>query len=169
MTFRTVDKRFIEPAAALSQIPAVDASDAQYWDVRPPARVRAAMEPYVPPEEAKEEPAFDMAPLKGPWNEFLKTHSMKAEAEAFMKPFKELLPACVGDATLLVMGRYRDPVATLRFTGPLNMTRLRAEQPEVIARFTRRRWVETFDKEAFLQEEPVLATAYRGRRLLPVK
>lgn len=154
MSYRTVDKRTFDRT-----LPIQDPDVAQDLAVRPIAEIDPQADPYVP--EKVEEKEYNLTPLKLHFGEFLRHHGRAKEANAWLKDFKSLLPGVVGDASLMVMGDV--PVATFRRDAKLSMKRLAAEQPQIIAKYTRKTVVEEFDEEAFRQEEPLLHQAYRGR------
>ena len=122
---------------------------------------------YEPPSGTLPEVAFDISGLQLYWGEFLNHHGVNAETGKWMKTFKPLLGKLAGDATLLRVGNV--PVATFRNDMQLNMKRLAAEQPHIIAKYTKLKAVEVFDKDEFLEKEPLMHRAYRGRSLRLVK
>jgi len=54
-------------------------------------------------------------------------------------------------------------VATFRRDTKLAVRRLEQEQPQIIAMYTKWRWMEFFDEDTFRQEMPDVHAAYRGR------
>lgn len=106
---------------------------------------------------------FDLRPVKLQWAEFLTHHTAAKSAKQFMDEFKILLRGIAGDATALTLAGRQ--VATFRRDGKLNLTRLRAEQPDLVARYTRIVAEEKFDEAAFLRNEPDVHAAYRGESL----
>jgi hypothetical protein len=124
---------------------------------------------YIDPKASGLEPAtgqskpveYNIKPLKMHFGEFLRHHATAADSTDWMKQFKHLLPGVVSDASLLMIGD--EPVATFRHDAQLSKSRLEKEQPHIIVRYTKMKWVEVFDKEAFQKEEPALYEAYRGR------
>lgn len=123
-------------------------------------KVDSTLEPYVPDPEVPDK-VYDMNRLRLHVGEFLKHHSLAADSEGFKKQFKSLLPGVVGDSTLLVMGDL--PIATFRRDTKLATKRLEQEQPHIITKYTKMRWVPVFDEEAFKAEMPDVHAAYRGR------
>lgn len=118
---------------------------------------------------AKTDIRFELQPLKLYWGEFVQRHAVAADMNAWIKEFKGLLPQVpkLGDATVLTFdGR---EVATYRRDAGLNFARLKAEQPEIVAKYTRRVSETKFDKEAFEKDEPLLYALYRGKQLRLVR
>ena len=128
----------------------------------PLSKVDSSISRYEPSDEIKDVP-FDLK-AKGlalHVGEFLKHHSYAADSEGWKDQFKALLPGVVGDANLMLLGG--EPIATFRRDARLALSKLKKEQPQIIAQFTRWKWVEVFDEEAFKKEMPDVHAAYRGR------
>lgn len=106
---------------------------------------------------------FDLRPVKLQWGEFLMHHTAADAANKFMGEFKTLLRGLAGNATALTLDSRQ--VATFRRDGRLNLTRLKAEQPDLVARYTRIVAKEQFDEDAFRREMPDVHAAYRGESL----
>lgn len=106
---------------------------------------------------------FDLRPVRMQWGTFLQYHSQGAEAEKFMGEFKRLLRQVAGNATVLNLDQRQ--VATFRRDGRLNMKKLKAEQPQIIAKYTRMVCEEKFDEAAFRDGDPDVWAAYRGETL----
>lgn len=117
----------------------------------------------VPATADTPEIRFHLEPIQLQWNEYVMWHGQEAEANRFMKRFKELLPGVVGDANALYLGNHE--VATYRRDAKLNLTQLAKEHPEIITRYTRMMAEERFDEAAFRAEMPDMHAAYRGRSL----
>lgn len=156
MSYTVTDRRRPELFDTLPVENPVVASD---FSQRPVAQVDADVDVYDPPKN--EEKQYDLSPLRLHYGEFLRYHARAKEANGWLKTFKSLLPGVVGDASLMVMGNL--PVATFRRDQKLSMKRLADEQPQIIAKYTRRVVKEEFDEEAFRNEEPLMHQAYRGR------
>lgn len=132
----------------------------------PLSKVDSRVQAVEPPGEG--EPKFielDLKPkgLELHWGEYLNQHSREADSGGWMSQFKKLLPPVVGDSNLLLLGG--DVVATFRRDARLSVSRLAAEQPHIIAKFTKMKWKEVFDEDAFKKEMPDVHAAYRGRSL----
>lgn len=145
---------------------------AQQLATMPLGAVDSRLDPYREPEPesgaAKDVP-FNLK-LKGlelHFGEFLRHHSNAADSENWKDEFKRLLPGVVGDASVLTMGDI--PVATFRRDTKLAQKRLEKEQPHIIAKYTKRKWVEYFDVDTFRVEMPDMYHAYRGRSFRLVK
>lgn len=155
----------ISDRSNVKTIPELDVNDPQLATElakMPLSKVDSRIEPYQPSDDVKEIP-FDLKPkgLELHFGEFLRQHSTAADSTDWKDQFKHLLPGVVGDANLLLMGG--DPVATFRRDARLSKSRLAKEQPHIIAKYTRMKWVEIFDEEAFKAEMPDVHAAYRGR------
>lgn len=130
----------------------------------PLSKVDSRVQAIIPEPDDKFVP-FDLKPkgLELHFGEFLHQHSRAADSDSWTDQFKKLLPAVVGDANLLLMGG--EPVATFRRDARLSLSKLAKEQPHIVAKFTKMKWVEVFDEEAFKAEMFDVWTAYRGRSL----
>jgi hypothetical protein len=162
--YNITDHRVSKARNAFSALPVADADAAAELSARPVESFDGSLDVYEPQPKER---SYDLGTaLRHHFGEFLRYHAVKKESTDWTKQFKLLLPPVVGKSTLLTMGER--PVATFRNTGPLNMALLNNEQPDVITKYTRRKWVEVFDKEAFAAELPHLYEAYRGRRFVLV-
>ena len=146
-------------------VPELDVKDPDLADrlaKMPLSQVDSRVDDYQPSDEAKELP-FDLKPkgLALHFGEYLKQHSVEADSDGWLGQFKKLLPAVVGDANLMLLGG--EPVATFRRDARLSKSKLAREQPHIIAKYTRMKWVEVFDEEAFKNDMPDVHAAYRGR------
>lgn len=149
----------------VASVPELDVKDpvlAKQLASMPLSEVDSGLDAYEPPE-GKKPIEYNIKPLSLHFGEYLKYHSLSADAGGWMKQFKALLPGVVSDASLLVMGDI--PVATFARDSRLNKKRLDAEQPHIVAKYTKMAWVEVFDEEAFKTEMPDVHAAYRGRSL----
>jgi hypothetical protein len=142
-----------------SVLPVKDAVIASSLSQRPVAQIDSTVEAYEP--EPVKEKEFNLRPLQLHFGEYLRYHARKKEATDWTKQFKALLPGVVSDASLMVMGDL--PVATFRRDARLSLSRLEREQPQIVAKYTRRVTKLEFDEEAFRQDEPLMHQAYRGR------
>ena len=148
----------------VKEVPQLDVTDkalANDLAERPSAYIDPKMPALEPDPEEKKPVEYNIKPLKMHFGEFLRHHATAADSGDWLKQFKHLLPGVVGDASQLMMGD--EPVATFRRDAQLSVSRLEREQPGIIAKYTKMKWVEEFDKEAFRREEPALYEAYRGR------
>lgn len=161
--FRMSDNRraAIAQATTVSQLPVRDSLVAGAVASMDVAQIDPEASAYVPAK--KPEQRYDLEALKLIWGEFMLQHAAKKEADGWLKTFKTLLPPVVGDATLLVVGDRE--VARYRRDGKLNMKQLAAEQPHIVAKYTRIMATEQFDEDAFKADEPAMHAAYRGRSL----
>lgn len=117
----------------------------------------------IPATSENPEITFALEPLMLQWGEYLMRHSQKTEATKWIDEFKPLLRRHIGKATLLQLdGR---PVATFRRDAKLNLTQLKKEQPDIVAKYTRIIAEEKFDEKAFLRDMPDVHAAYRGESL----
>lgn len=98
------------------------------------------------------------------WGEFLGHHAAHKVSKGWLDMFKPVLSGAVGEEPTLLTYESRT-VARFRRDGLLNLKLLGQEQPAMVAKYTKMKWVEVFDKEAFEAEEPLLYAAYRARRL----
>lgn len=153
------DRRRIKAVTALDvpdPLLAQDLASRPLATVDPTVPALSAPEPGVPADIE-----YNMRPLKMHFGEFLRHHATAKDSEDWKKQFKKLLPGVVNDASLMVMGD--EPVATFRRDARLSKSRLDKEQPQIVAKYTKMKWVEVFDEEAFKQEMPDVHAAYRGR------
>lgn len=153
------DRRRVE---SMPELDVKDPGLAKELAEMPLSKVDSSIDPYEPSSEIKEIP-FDLKSkgLELHFGEFLRHHSFAADSTGWLDQFKKLAPGVVGDSNLLLLGG--EPVATFRRDAQLSMSRLAKEQPQIIAEFTTRKWVEVFDKEAFRAKMPDVYAAYRGR------
>lgn len=130
----------------------------------PLSKVDSTVKPLIPEPDEKFIP-YDLKPkgLELHFGEFLKHHSLAADSEGWKDQFKKLLPAVVNDADLLLLGG--EPIATFKRDARLSLSQLAREQPQIVAQFTRWKWKEVFDEDAFKEEMPDVHAAYRGRSL----
>lgn len=156
MSFTTNDRRKV---STLDAMPVADEVVANYLASRPVEETDSKVEVYQP--EPVEEVKYNLAPLKLHFGEYLRNHGQAKESALWMKQFKSLLPGVVNDASLMVMGDL--PVATFRRDARLSKSRLDKEQPHIVAKYTKMKWVEVFDEEAFEADMPDVHAAYRGR------
>jgi hypothetical protein len=126
-----------------------------------PAYVDPKMPALEPDPEKKKDTEYNIKPLKMHFGEFLRHHATSADSEDWKKQFKHLLPGVVGDASVLMMGD--EPVATFRRDARLSLSRLAKEQPQIMQKYMKWKWVAVFDEEAFKQEMRDVFEAYRGR------
>lgn len=128
----------------------------------PLSKVDSRIQPITKEPEEKFIP-FDLKPkgLELHFGEYLRQHSAEADADDWLGQFKAVLPKVVGDANLLLLGG--EPVATFRRDARLSKSKLEKEQPQIVAKYTRWKWVEVFDEEAFKKDMPDVHAAYRGR------
>lgn len=163
--FNVVDNRRLPVAQTLDQLPVRNGAAALQMANAPVETVASDAVPYEVPRGVTEK-IYDMGRLKLLWGEYLRWHAMHLEAKKWMDTFKDLLDVETGNATLLRLES--KPVATYRRNGQLGLKRLAAEQPQIVEKYTKMKWVEEFDKEAFASEEPTLYGQYRARRLVLV-
>lgn len=151
----------------IASVPELDIKDRQLareLAEMPLAEVDAGITSYQPdPDPEVKEIPFDLKSkgLELHFGEYLKHHSFAADSTGWLEQFKKLAPGVVGDANLLLLGG--DLVATFKRDARLSLSRLAKEQPQIIAEFTTRKWVEVFDEEAFKKKMPDVHAAYRGR------
>lgn len=149
----TDNRRTIEDLPVKSRVIASD------YAQRPVAEVDSTIEVYKPEPVKEKEYSLDQIRLH--FGEFLRHHAHAKEATDWTKQFKGLMPGVAGDASLMVM---RDvPVATFRRDGKLAFKKLEAEQPQIVAKYTRMVTEPKFDEDAFKKDEPMLYQAYRAR------
>lgn len=149
----------------VTSIPELDVPDpglAKELAQMPLSEVDSRLDSYTPDDSLREVP-FDLKPkgLELHFGEYLKQHSIEADSGNWLTQFKKLLPGVVGDANLMLLGG--EPIATFRCDARLSKSRLEKEQPHLIAKYTKMKWVEVFDEEAFKAEMPDVHAAYRGR------
>lgn len=149
----------------IASVPELDIKDpdlAKELVSMPLSEVDSSISPYEPSKEIKEIP-FDLKKkgLELHIGEFLKHHSFAADSTGWLNQFKALVPGVVGEANLLLLGD--EPVATFRRDARLSKSRLEKEQPHIIAKYTKMKWVEIFDEDQFRAEMPDVHAAYRGR------
>lgn len=162
MTSSTVtdNRRFTE-------LPVRDETAALETSAAPLEQLGVELTPYTPREDKKPDVRFDLSPFARQHGEFLIRHARKSQDEAWLREFKKLLGGMAPEATLI---RFANAdVATFRRDAQLSLSQLAKEQPDIIARYTRRKTVEVFDKEAFLAEMPEMYAAYRGRSYRLIK
>lgn len=103
---------------------------------------------------------FNLDNLEMTFEEFRRRHARQEADAKWLKEFKELIKdVSNGAEEFQLHGRQ---VAVLR-PGNLNQSRLAAEQPEIIAKYTRVVAKHQFDVDAFRQEEPELFEQYRAQ------
>lgn len=117
--------------------------------------------PALEPVEEKKDVEYNIKPLKMHFGEFLRHHATAKDSDSWKEQFKHLLPGVIGGASLLLMGD--EPVATFRRDARLSLSRLGKEQPHIVAEYTKWKYVQVFDEEAFKLEMPDVHAAYRGR------
>ena len=155
----------ISDRSNVKSVPELDVKDpdlARELVNMPLSKVDSRVAPYEPSEEIKDLP-FDLKPkgLELHFGEYLTRHSLAADSDGWLAQFKKLLPGVVGDSNLLLLGG--EPIATFRRDARLSVSKLAKEQPHIIAKYTRMKYVEVFDEEAFKKEMPDVHAAYRGR------
>lgn len=153
------DRRRIE------SVPELDVKDpvlAKELVEMPLSKVDSSIGRYEPSDEIAETP-FDLKKkgLELHFGEYLRHHSFAADSTGWLEQFKKLAPGVVGEANLLLLGD--EPVATFRRDARLSKSRLEKEQPHIIAKYTKMKWVEVFDEDQFKAEMPDVHAAYRGR------
>jgi hypothetical protein len=164
-TFPVTDSRATRARNMFADLPVADQDAAAQLADRP-VEPGSDVEVYEP-QTVVPERTYDLGvALKFHFGEFLRYHSQKKEATEWTTQFKKLLPPVVGKSSLLVVGDR--PVATFRNNGALSMSLLAREQPEIIKKYTRLKWTEVFDKDAFAAEMPHIYEAYRARRFVLV-
>jgi hypothetical protein len=104
---------------------------------------------------------FDIAEIKAYYQEFLLRKARWEEDGEWIKDFQDRLDKTSGGAERFVYDGHE--VATYKRNGNLSVKRLEAEQPEVVARYTRLVQELKFDRQAFEAEEPELYQAYRAK------
>lgn len=148
---------------AVSRVDGLDIKDqilANWLVSQPVAAVDPEVEVYEPAPDVKDV-EYNLKPLKMHFGEFLRHHATKKDSSSWLETFKSLLPGVVGDSSLLVMGD--EPVATFRRDARLSLSRLKKEQPHIVAKYTKIVSEAKFDEEAFRSEMPEVHAAYRGR------
>jgi hypothetical protein len=148
------------------KLPVTDPHAALAASAAPVEKYDPSAAEYKPSAVAKkEEIPFDLAPLRLYWGEFLQRHSVHADMAKWLKEFKTLLPQVpkVEESTAFTVDG--TVVATYHRDAALNVSRLKAEQPELYHKYMRRVSKIEFDKEAFALEEPAMNAAYRSKRL----
>lgn len=95
------------------------------------------------------------------WARMLALEPLVDEYNRLKARFKEL----AGEADVLTL--HGVPVKTNKADGKLNMTRLKAEQPHLVAQYFKKEWreVEVFDQDAFAATHPDTFARYRTRSL----
>lgn len=151
------DRRYVKT------VPELDVKDpdlAEELVGMPASEVDSGIEVYDPP--VKKKPVeFDISHLRLHFGEFLKHHSVAKDSKGWTDQFKSLVPGVVGNAGLLMVNNL--PVASFRRDGALVMSRLEAEQPQIIAEFTEMVAVPVFNKEKFQAKMPDVYEFYRAR------
>ena len=158
------DRYLYTDRRGMKEVPQLDVPDkalANDLAERPSTYIDPKMPALDPDPEENKPVEYNIKPLKMHFGEFLRHHATAADSKSWLDQFKHLLPGVVGNASQLMMGD--EPVATFRRDAQLSKSRLEKEQPHIIAKYTRMKWVEVFDKDAFQKEEPALYEAYRGR------
>ena len=163
--FPITDSRAARARNMFAQLPVADPDTAGQLADKP-VEPGSNVEVYEP-QELVPEKTYDLGvALKFHFGEFLRYHAQKKEATEWTSQFKKLLPPVVGKSSLLVVGDR--PVATFRNNGALSMSLLAKEQPEIIKKYTKSKWMDVFDQEAFAADLPHVYEAYRARRFVLV-
>lgn len=97
------------------------------------------------------------------WLDYVERKRQLREAKSFVDEAGELLKALAGEARELKLGGEK---VAMVVAGQLNQTKLAAEQPAIIEKYTRTVTKNEFDTEAFRKEEPELFEQYQAQRLV---
>lgn len=162
--FAVVDKRAAQ-ARSIGELPVREPGLATQAAYVPAQTFDPSVIAYEPLEPGRDEKPFDLAPMATVWGQFKREHAASAAAQGFLKPFKDLLPRVPGMDQARVLTLNSEVVATYRFDGRLNESKLKKEQPELYFKFMRTKSVQVFDEEAFRDRHPELHEVYRGRSI----
>lgn len=106
---------------------------------------------------------FHLDKFKQAWAQFKDAKRREREAKSFTKEAGELFKELSGGADEFYMGGQK--VATV-VPGQLNLKKLMAEQPELVAECTELQTTQVFNKVRFAKEYPEIFEKYRAQRLV---
>lgn len=161
--YNVVDNRRTVPQRDIGTLPIENGKAALDAARLPVQQVIADVLPYAKPK-GPEETKYELSQLELVWGTAVLKHAQFKETKKWLDTFKEVLPGYTRDATLLTLhGR---EVATYRRNGQLNLTELRKEQPDLVAKYTKLMTSMQFDETSFAHDHPDVYAAYRARRLV---
>jgi hypothetical protein len=169
-SFPVTDNRRYLGNKFFEKLPVTDPIKALAAAAEPVQKYNPAAPEYKPPAPvAKQEIPFELTPLKLYWGEYVQRHAVHADMAGWLKEFKKLLPQVPGveQSTAFTVGG--TVVATYHRDAQLNFKRLSAEQPEIVAKYTRPMTEMKFDEDAFANDMPDVHAAYRGKQLRLVR
>lgn len=106
---------------------------------------------------------FHLDKYRMAWQDYVARKKRLREDKKFVDEAGDLLKELANEAKELRLGGEK---VAMVVAGQLNATRLAAEQPEVIEKYTRVVTERKFDARAFQADEPELFAQYQAQRLV---